>query len=168
MAIRDLLPWNREKEGRVEIVRKDEDPVFALQGRMNEMFEQFWRDPFVMSPWQAFSNVLDSFSPRVDVTEDDKEVRVTAELPGLGMKDIDLSLDQQVLTIRGEKHTEKQEKSRQMHRVERSYGSFRRDIFLPAEVEADHAEAVFDKGVLTVVLPKPAGSAQSGRKIPIK
>ena len=55
-----------------------------------------------------------------------------------------------------------------MHRVERSYGSFRRDIFLPAEVEADHAEAVFDQGVLTVVLPKPPGSAQNGRKIPIK
>jgi len=168
MAIRDLLPWNREKEGRVEIARKDEDSILSLQSRMDEMFDQFWRDPFGISPWQAFSNVMESFSPRVDVTENEKEVRVTAKLPGMEMNDIDLTLDHQVLTLRGEKRSEKQEKSRQMHRVERAYGSFRRDVFLPTEVEADHAEAVFDQGVLTVVLPKPAGSAQTGRKIPVK
>jgi len=168
MAIRDLLPWKREKEENLEIVRKDEDPVLALQNSFENVFEQLWRDPFGIAPWRAMSSALDRFIPRVDVSEDEKEVRVTAELPGMELKDIDLSLDGQILTIRGEKHSEKQEKSRQMNRVERSYGSFRRDIALPGEVEADHAEAVFEKGVLTVVLQKPAGRAQTGRKIPVK
>ncbi len=168
MTIRDLLPRKQEKKNDVEIVRKEEEPIFALQSRMDELFDQLWRDPFGIAPWRALSGAVEGFSPRVDVTEDDKAVHVTAELPGMELKDIDLSLDRQILTIRGEKRTEKVEKDRQMHRVERSYGSFRRDIVLPAEVEADHAEAVFEKGVLTVVLPKPTGSAQAGRKIPVK
>ena len=104
--------------------------------------------------------------PRMDVSETDKEIEVTAELPGLEEKDIQLNFADNVLTIRGEKKNEREEKEKDYHLIERSYGSFTRAVQLPAGVNADDIKAVMSKGVLKVTVPKP-GPAQT-RKIDIK
>jgi HSP20 family protein len=102
----------------------------------------------------------------MDVSETDKEIEITTELPGLEEKDIQLNMADNVLTIRGEKKNEREEKEKDYHLVERSYGSFVRSVQLPDGVNADNIKAVMSKGVLKVTVPKPA-PAQS-RKIDIK
>ena len=92
--------------------------------------------------------------PRLDITETDKTVEVKAELPGLESKDIDITLDRDLLVIKGEKKQEEEKKDRYYHRVERRYGAFCRSVRLPALVEDKKIDASFKDGILTVVLPK--------------
>ncbi|MGZ8376079.1 MAG: Hsp20/alpha crystallin family protein [Gemmatirosa sp.] len=107
--------------------------------------------------------------PAVEVSETDGELTMTAELPGLDRGDVHVDLDGDVLTLRGEKSEERTEqgKERQYHLVERSYGAFQRSFVLPASVDRDKITATFDKGVLTLRLPKGAESATRGRRIEI-
>ena len=95
-----------------------------------------------------------TWAPRMDVSETDKEVIVKAELPGLETKNIDISLDRDILVIKGEKKCETEKSEEQYHLVERTYGAFRRSFTLPVEVEADKIDATFKDGILKVVLPK--------------
>jgi len=106
--------------------------------------------------------------PKVDVVEGKDGIEVMAELPGVEEKDIDVTLADGMLTIRGEKKVERDEKEKDWHVVERSYGTFSRTISLPYDPEAGKVEAKFDKGVLTVRLPKPAEIAKKERKIEVK
>lgn len=92
--------------------------------------------------------------PSVDVSETDKEVLVKAELPGIEKQDIDLSIENNVLSIKGEKKLEKEDKGESYHIVERSYGSFFRSVPLPVQCRSENVRATFDKGVLTVRIPK--------------
>jgi len=107
------------------------------------------------------------FQPRLDIVETEKEVRITADLPGLEEKDIELSLNENTLSLKGEKKSEEEEEGKNFYRRERTYGAFYRDIELPAEVEASKVEATFKNGVLTVVLPKQEKKEES-KKISIK
>jgi len=100
------------------------------------------------------------------VTETDKEIEITAELPGLEEKDVQINVADNVLTIRGEKKAEKEEKDKNYRLIERSYGSFERSLELPAGVNADAIKASIAKGVLKVTVPKPA-PAQS-KKVEVK
>ena len=102
----------------------------------------------------------------MDVSETDKEIEITAELPGLEEKDVQINVSDNILTIRGEKKAEKEQKDKNYRLVERSYGSFERSLELPDDVNADGIKASIDKGVLKVVVPKPA-PAQS-KKIEVK
>ncbi|PYV90953.1 MAG: hypothetical protein DMG05_08590 [Acidobacteria bacterium] len=104
-----------------------------------------------------------SFTPRVDISESDKEFQVTAELPGMDEKNLDISLANSVLTLKGEK---KEDKRKDYYRMERSYGMFRRTI--PEGVDLEKVEAFFRKGVLTVTLPKTVEAQKERKKIPIK
>jgi HSP20 family protein len=131
---------------------------------MDRLFDDF----FDLAPFSDVEDRLGAFSPSVDVTEIDNQVQVTAELPGLTEDDIDLSLSQNVLTIRGEKKEEQEERDQNYHRIERSYGSFQRNIPLPVEVEAEQVEASFKNGVLTVTMPKTAQAQQERKKIEVK
>jgi HSP20 family protein len=115
-----------------------------------DLMEEFWKRPF--APAWPFGEGGDY--PAVDVSEDEREITVKAELPGLESKDVDISLDRGVLTLKGEKKFEEEEKKDNYHRIERSYGSFYRSLTLPAEVKEDAVKAKFDKGVLTITLPK--------------
>ncbi len=92
--------------------------------------------------------------PRLDITETDKTVEVKAELPGLESKDIDITLDRDLLVIKGEKKLEEEKKDRYYHRVERRYGAFCRSVRLPAVVKDEKIDATFKNGILTIVLPK--------------
>jgi len=137
----------------------------AIQNEMNRLFDHFFSDPLDIIP---MSSRLPEFSPRVDVSETEKEIKVVAELPGMDEKDIQVTLERDALILSGEKKNEIEEKGKSFHRIERSFGSFQRVIPLETEVEADKVEAEFKKGVLTIVLPRPASAAKQTQKINIK
>jgi HSP20 family protein len=104
--------------------------------------------------------------PKLDVTENKDHVTVKAEIPGIDAKDLDVSVHDETLTIRGEKRQEKEEKGEHSCRTERSYGAFSRTIRLPAPVDASKAEATFKDGVVTIKLAKAARA--KGTTIPVK
>ena len=154
MAIKDLVPWRKSVPVRRETV--DDSPLLSLHQEVDQLFEHF----FGGSPFEPFARLstLAGFSPRVNVSENDVEMTVSAELPGVDEKDIDVAINERVLTISGERHEEKEDTDRDWYRREQSYGSFRRSIALPAEVDVDHVSAAFKHGVLTVSLPKAESS----------
>lgn len=169
MAITDLIPWRRkEPEGDQEerALQVREDPFVTFQDQMNRMFDSVFQSTG-LEPFGASLERWDAFSPRVDVTETDKEIKVSAELPGLEEQDIDVALTRNVLTINGQKRQEREQKGQNCVRTERSYGSFRRSIPLPAEVDANKVDAEFRNGVLTVILPKTE-KVEARKKIQVK
>ncbi len=126
--------------------------VSRLRREMDRLWEDFFgAGPRALRPWG------EEWVPAVDVAEAADKVTVKAEVPGLDPKEIDISLVGDLLTIKGEKKSEREEKKENYHLVERSYGSFSRAIRLPAAVDADKIEARYDKGVLTVTCPKKEG-----------
>lgn len=160
MAITDLVPWKRGKR-EVPVRREEvESPFYALQREMNQLFDDFFSG-FGLRPFGAFT-------PRVDLTESDKELKVIAELPGLDENDIEVSLAHNTLTISGEKKAETEDKGKNYYHLERSYGAFQRSIPLPNEVEADKVKADFKKGVLSITLPKTPEAQKRTKKIAIK
>jgi HSP20 family protein len=161
-----ILPLKR-RGNTMPIRREYESPVLAIQNEMNRMFDQFFDDPFTLRPLSLVRNVND-FMPRVDVSETEDAMHVTAELPGMEEKDIQILLENDALMISGEKKNDLEEKGKNYHRVERTYGSFQRMIPLVSEVQADKVEAVFKNGVLTVTIPKTPAAAKQSRKIAIK
>lgn len=167
MALKDMVPW--KKNDKNVLVRREEEPFYAFRHEMDRLFDEFFGGGFGLAPFggSRFMESFGDFSPRVDVTENEKEVRITAELPGLEEKDIDVSLSNDVLTISGEKKTEKEDRSDNYYRMERSYGSFQRSIPLPTEVDTDKCDATFKNGVLQITLPK-VPSKESAKKITVK
>jgi HSP20 family protein len=149
-------------------------PLVSLREEMDRMFERFW--PGFGLPasgrWpelEPFWRVTGLAAPAVDLVETDKDYRIKAELPGMDEKDIELSLTEDMLSIKGEKKEEHEEKEEGYYLAERRYGAFERSFRLPEEVEADKIEASFQKGVLTVILPKsPKAQQKQARKIGIK
>ena len=118
---------------------------------MEEMTNDFWPE-VVLRDLTAGGET--EWLPRLDITETEKTVEVKAELPGLERKDIDITLDRDLLIIKGEKRQEEEKKDRYYHRVERRYGSFCRSVRLPAMVKEEKIDAAFKDGILTIVLPK--------------
>jgi HSP20 family protein len=131
-----------------------------LRREIERLFDRFLEPGWLQMP------ALGAWQPKIDVSETKDAVIVKAEVPGVDQKDIGLSLQEGVLTIKGEKQEEKEEKDKRYHRVERSYGAFVRAIRLPAAVDSSMVSATFKDGVLTVALPKTA--AAKGTAIPIK
>jgi len=121
-----------------------------------------------LEPSFGFGSRLSSFVPAVNVSETGRELQITAELPGLDEQDVEVTLNRDSLTIRGEKRNEFEDKGRDYYRMERSYGSFHRTIPLPGEVDTEKVDARFNKGVLTVTLPKLPEHRLGSRKIQIK
>lgn len=165
MAIKDLIPLNLSK--RNVPVRRDDwtSPFFSLQREINRMFDDFFSD---WRPGRWLAETEGQFLPGVDVKETDKEVKVIAELPGMDASDVDISVSDNILTLRGEKKQEKEEKDAGYYRRECTYGSFHRDIALPSEIEEDKVEAEFKKGVLTIRMPKKPEAQRKSKKIEIK
>ena len=140
------------------------NPFLVLRGEMDKVFDNFFRG-FEMEPFGKAPGV---FQPKVNVADGEKEITVSVEIPGMDEKDIELSLTKDALTIKGEKKEEKEEKGKNFHRMERSYGSFSRTLPLPVEINTDKAVADYKKGVLTIVLPKTEKAVKETKKIPIK
>ena len=153
MQIRDLIPWGSNKGS--EIAKSDQgNPVFSLQRDVNRIFEDFWKR--LDQPFGAFGRW------------ETGAIEVSVELPGIDQKDVDVSLTDSALTIKGEKKSEQEESKKGYHLLERSYGSFYRSIPLPSGVDADKAAAQFKNGVLTVTLPKTEEALSRVRKIEVK
>ncbi|MGC9348498.1 MAG: Hsp20/alpha crystallin family protein [Anaerolineae bacterium] len=165
MPITDLMPWRKRE--RTEPERAETSyPIQDLQESMNRLFDRFFEGTW-MAPSERLGERWAEFSPRMDIAETDDAVEVTFELPGLDEDDIDVSISHNMLTVSGEKSSEREERKRNYYRMERSYGSFRRTVPLPAEVNPDEAEANLKKGLLTVTLPKTE-EARSRKKITVK
>ena len=133
-----------------------------MGGPRRDLFDRFFEDFGLPS---VFSEET-GFSPAFDVSETDEEFTVKAELPGIVEKDIDISISDGILTIKGEKKHEKEEENACYHTVERRYGSFSRTMRLPTDVDAEKVDATFKDGVLRLALPK--SEASKPRKIEIK
>lgn len=150
MNLKSLIPVSRDRG-----VARSDNPFISLQREIDRLFDDFARFPtFPTLP--AFGNGKADLLPSMDVTETDKEIEITAELPGLEEKDVQINVADNLLTIRGEKTAEKKEKDKNYRLVERSYGSFERTLELPDGINADAIKASITKGVLTVTVPKPA------------
>ena len=156
--MKPLIPVGSERG----LARSSSNPFATLQQEIDRLFDGFSRG------FAGFPNfpTTRELMPNMDVSETDKEIEITTELPGLEEKDVQLNMANNVLTIRGEKRNEREESKKDYHVIERSYGSFVRSVQLPDGVSADSVKAVMSKGVLKVTVPKPA-PAQS-RKIDIK
>jgi HSP20 family protein len=149
------------------------DPWQSFRGEMDRLFDRFagFGLPSLRRSFDLLPSFEPSFSfnvPAVDVTEDDKAYKVAAELPGLDEKDIEVSVTGDVLTIKGEKRQEKEEKNKNWYVSERAYGSFQRAFTLPEGVDRSKIAAEFSKGVLTVTLPKSAQAQKQQQKIEVK
>jgi HSP20 family protein len=116
---------------------------------MNRLFDTFFH-----AGWRDEEASLTAWTPSVDIAERDNEYLVKVELPGVEKNDVSITLESNILTIKGTKQQEKNEKGKEYHRVERTYGAFQRSFTLPTTVKADSIEAVFKDGILSVTLPK--------------
>ncbi len=136
------------------------DPFRALHQEVNRAFSQFGRGmPAVFSELRF---------PALDVTEGEDALEVTAELPGVSKDDVELSIVNGMLTIKGEKKSEKEDKKENAYVLERSYGSFSRSIPLPFELGSSEVDASFQDGVLKIRIPRPPEARQQPKKIEIK
>ena len=166
MSIKDLVP----RIGRRNLPTRQEeaDPFRDFQRQMNRLFDDFFGETPLAERGREPEWAPAAFLPRVDVSETDAEVKVSAELPGMDEKDVSVELQDDVLVLRGEKKREQEEKGKNWYRREQSYGAFRRAIELPAGVDAGQAKAQFKKGVLTFTAPKRAEEQAQRKAIPIQ
>jgi HSP20 family protein len=168
MAITDILPWNRGEQELPARREQTRDEIVTLRDEMDRLFDRFLSDPFGLSPLEGWREMAGRFCPRIDVRETEEAIHVAAELPGMDRDDVEVSVTKDMLTISGEKRTEKETKEKHIRTMERSYGSFRRTIPLPEEVETDKVEATFEKGVLKIELPKSPEARRQAKRIPVK
>jgi len=144
----------------------------SLRSEMDRLFDRFALPSWSSLP--SFPSLFDtapSFSfnaPAVDITEDDKAYKIAAELPGLDEKDVDVSVNGDLLVLKGEKRQEKEESGKNTYMCERSYGSFQRAFSLPGGIDRNKIGADFSKGVLTVTLPKSVEAQKQQKKVEIK
>ncbi len=149
----DLLPFKRQSA------------VPNVFSEMDDVLKKMWYG----FPFHNLEEDMDvAWSPRLDVSETDNGLEIVADLPGMDKKDINVSLEENLLTIKGEKKEEKESKDKHYHTIERRSGSFYRAIRLPVEVEKDKVEAAFKDGVLTLRLPKTKESKKKVAQIEIK
>jgi len=163
MTIRDMIPWSRGAATPPSIrAEADWSPFLSLHREMNRLFDDVFRG--VDSRFPALGG--GDRWPSVEVSETDKDIRVTAEVPGMSEKDIEVLLNDGVLTLRGEKRSETEDKER--HFSERFYGRFERHIAVGFDVQEDKIDAAFKNGVLTVILPKSEKAQSKVKRISVR
>jgi HSP20 family protein len=167
MSLKSLMPFARS--GAPSRTGYGIDPFSAMRQDMDRLFDD------MVKGFGGGNGLPAAFGsggavPRIDVKETASGIEVSAELPGVDEKDIEVQLQDDVLTIRGEKKIETEDggKEKGYHVMERSYGSFARSLALPFEADTDKVSADFSKGVLKIVIPRPAEAAAKARKIEVK
>jgi len=180
MNIKKWLPWNwfkkEEEQGNIPVkIRTASDdmllPVSSIEREFDRLFKRYLKrfGDFSMIP-----DIYDRFGkdfilkPDVDIAETDKKYTITAEIPGVEKKDISIEISDSTLVIKGEKKHEKEEKDKNYHVIERSYGAFQRILSLPEDVDEEKIEAKFENGVLKINLPKQASISKDKKVIEIK
>lgn len=150
-------------------VNKGPNPIQAFQEEVNKLFQNFFGE--TLPHWWRASETYMPFGvcPATDVAETDKNIRITAELPGLDAKDVKVTVSEGYVTIQGKKEEESKEEGKGYFRQERSYGEFQRVVALPPNIaNAEKAEASMNKGVLTVTVPKKAGIQPQARQLEVR
>ena len=145
----ELTPWRPFRE------------LSTLRDDMDKLWDRFFGE------WPTREPVRREWAPSLDMSETKNNIVVKAEVPGLEPNDIDISITGGVLTIKGEKKQEKEEKDENYHRIERSYGTFTRSVRVPQEVQSDKIEATYKDGVLKITLPKSEEAKKKGIKIKV-
>jgi HSP20 family protein len=158
MKIKSMLPalWG-ENTG-------SKEPFRALQTEIDRLFNDFTSDFPPIANWNGNGRLM----PRLDVAETETALEVLAELPGVDEKDIDVTISDDILKIKAEKKSDNEEKTKDYHIVERSYGTFERSMRLPFKVDTNKVEAKFEKGVLKLTVQKPAEAKAKVQKIEVK
>ncbi len=169
------LPITNEKREPVPSAG-EQHPLGTLQREIDRLFDDFgrgiWRSPFgrrlfdFQPSWRTDERW--GAVPAVDIAEKDKEYEITAEIPGIDEKNVEISVANGMLTIKGEKSEEKEEKKKDYYLSERHFGSFERSFAVPEGVDVDRIAASFKKGVLTVTLPKMPEAQKPAKKIEVK
>jgi HSP20 family protein len=159
MNLRSLVPSGSRQQGGV--ARRDFNPFDLLQREVDRLFDDFGRGLGL-----AGNGGAGSLIPDIEVAETDRQIEITAELPGLERNDIDISLEGNTLTIRAEKKAETEQKDKNVRMSERSYGVFFRVLELPVTVDPSAVQATMSNGVLKITIPKPAQSQP--KKIEVK
>ncbi|HEU5019266.1 MAG TPA: Hsp20/alpha crystallin family protein [Pseudolabrys sp.] len=143
-------------------------PFENLRREIDRMFDDFWRFPYMSSPAISPSMGSSMSVPAVDVVEKPEAFQITAELPGMDEKSIEVKCAGGVLTMKGEKKDEREESKEGYHLSERHFGSFQRSFRIPDNVDAEKIDATFKNGVLTLTLPKTQESQKNEKKISVK
>ncbi|MFN3605270.1 MAG: Hsp20/alpha crystallin family protein [Leptonema sp. (in: bacteria)] len=164
------MKWLPSKWKKQEIEENTKDKFMTpadyftnFQRKIDEIFEEFFRD-FGFPSSREWSN----FYPRIDVKDNKDKIIVEADLPGISEKELEVSVTKDSIVLEGEKKHEFEESKENYYRKERSYGSFKRVIPLPVEIDDTKVEAKFKNGVLTIILPKSEKALENIKKIPIK
>ena len=165
MSMLELVPWRRDRKPMTG--ESTDDWLMPLHHQIDRVFADFFGADF---PRLARGRRDGGFSPDMDVTENDRQFEVIAELPGMEERDIDVTLTDGVLTVKGEKRsqTRKEDEDKHHYRLECSYGAFRRSFRLPPEIDAEQVSASFDKGLLKITLPKQEAAKTATRKIEVR
>lgn len=143
------------------------EDVAALQGRLNSIFNEFVRPAITNDEQGEGGSAAAGFVPAVDVYEDEQKVVLKLEVPGVKLEDLDIRLENQRLTVKGERRFEAEEKAENFHRIERRFGSFVRSFTLPQTVDTEAVTAAYDAGVLTIALAKKAEAKPKQVKIEV-
>ena len=159
----------KSEDKKLEVKKRREfHPIGDLRREMNRMFDDFFHGA-EQQPWLKAWNELDSsFHARVDIKDHEDEIIVTAELPGVKLEDIEVSINPTSVSISGEKKEEKEEKEKGQYRLERVYGSFMPRLPLTCEDEEDSADASYQNGVLKIKMTKDRTVLESERKIKVR
>jgi HSP20 family protein len=160
-----------EKKKAMELVKTESGKALSPFQEMERGFAELLKSPLslLVPPWipRPWSEIAEP-SPTVDIFEEDGDVIVKAELPGMEKKDIDVKLTDNTITISGEKKKEEKVEKKDFYRMERSYGSFTRSFGLPSEVQTDKAKAQFKNGILEVRVPKTEEAKMKAKKLLIE
>ncbi|MBY0563190.1 MAG: Hsp20/alpha crystallin family protein [Hyphomonadaceae bacterium] len=148
MTAREVAPAKSDNGG---LALRRASPFNLLQHEIDRVFDSF-------ANWRGFEPA--AFTPSMNVSETDKTIEVSTELPGMDEKDVEISIANDILSIRGEKKAEKEEKGKNYRLYERTHGSFERSLALPPGIKPDDIKASMSKGVLKITLPKPATAQQ--------
>ncbi len=157
-----FIHWRNKGEGQPG----EMSPLFALRSEVDRLFDSFLREPLSSLDWRPWGS--DKWTPAIDVTENDKELTVRAELPGIDPKDIDVSVSGNQLVLRGEKKDTSETEEKGLHQCETRYGSFHRTIPLPEGVDTENIDAQYTQGVLTLRLAKIAPATEKRIEVKVK
>jgi HSP20 family protein len=158
VVYRSLIPYS---------FRRNTDPFNWIRREIEHLFDNIGQTSGLGSHLIASEKVA-ALVPDIDVSENDKEVTVAAELPGLEKNNITIEFNDHVLTLRGEKKLTREEKKEDYFIAERASGTFVRSVYIPAQIDEEHIEATFDKGVLTIKLPKTREAKAQTKRIEVK
>lgn len=166
MSFKSLIPWNSKKESKD--ISSPTDSFFGLRRELDRVFDSFFSDFDRFPSLTNWDTSLTSFRPKINLSETDKEIKIEAELPGMDEKDIEVTLKNNTLILKGEKKYKNEQKKDDYHYVESSYGSFTRAIELPEEIDQEKIEANFKNGLMSITIPKVEKPQSTAKKIEVK